>query len=197
MRYRAEHKQETRQRVLAEAARAIRAQGVLKVGVAEVMARAGLTHGGFYAHFASREDFIGAAIDQMFAEGAERLAKSVRDKTPADGLADYIDFYLSAPHRDTRVAGCPLPFLSADAPRLAAPARARVAAGMQALTLKLAKLLEATGRVDAEGGAASLLSEMVGAVCLARVEPDIDRAQAILTKTRQALVARLCLQVSA
>jgi TetR/AcrR family transcriptional repressor of nem operon len=69
MRYPADHKRETRERVLAEAAEQIRAHGPLGIGVAEIMKRAGLTHGGFYAHFTSKDSLIAAGIAKMF-EGA-------------------------------------------------------------------------------------------------------------------------------
>src|SRR5262245_27757358 len=133
MRYDAEHKQKTRERVLKEAARAIRAAGPHKVGVAGVMAKAGLTHGGFYAHFASKDDLIAAAIGQMFDEGAAKFAQETEGLEPALALARYIDFYLSTAHRDARRTGCPLPFLSADLPRLARPAQERFAEGVAQL----------------------------------------------------------------
>ena len=194
MRYDAEHKQKTRERVLKAAAKAIRADGPHKIGVAAVMAEAGLTHGGFYAHFGSKDDFVAAAVGQMFEEGRARLDRAMDGRTPGQGLATYIDFYLSAGHRDTRTAGCPLPFLSADAPRLAAPSRERFAQGVVDLTDRLAQVLAALGRPDAEETAGSMLSEMVGAVSLARAEPDLARSDAILERTRVSLRRRLDLE---
>jgi len=196
MRYAAEHKQQTRERVLKEAARAIREEGVQKVGVAAVMSKVGLTHGGFYAHFPSRDDFIAAGIDQMFLEGGQRLARSVEGRPPAEGLAAYVDFYLSRRHCDARAEGCPLPFLSADAPRLAPVLRERIAAGMQGLTHRLGACLLGMGHADPEAGAASLISEMVGAICLARIEPEPERSEAILARTRRALAERFSLNLT-
>ena len=191
MRYDAEHKQKTRERVLKEAAREIRAEGPHRIGVAGVMAKAGLTHGGFYAHFASKDDFVAAAIGQMFEEGRARLLRETADRAPADALAAYIDFYLSQKHRDARTAGCPLPYLSADAPRLPAPSRARFAAGVAELTKAIAELLRQFGRDEPDGEASSMLSEMVGALALARAEPDAARSDLILGRTRSALRRRL------
>jgi TetR/AcrR family transcriptional repressor of nem operon len=196
MRYDADHKQQTRERVLKAAAKAIRAEGPHRIGVAAVMAEAGLTHGGFYAHFKSKDDFVAAAVGQMFVEGRGRLDRAVEGRTPAEGLAAYLDFYLSAAHRDTRTAGCPLPFLSADAPRLAAPSRERFAQGVADLTGRLAQVLAQLGRADAEEAAGSMLSEMVGAVALARAEPDPARSDAILARTRAALQSRLGLELT-
>ena len=194
MRYDADHKQKTRERVLKAAARAIRADGPHKIGVAAVMAEAGLTHGGFYAHFESKDAFIAAAVGQMFSEGRAKLDRATDGRTPAQGLATYLDFYLSAAHRDTRTSGCPLPFLSADAPRLAAPSREQFAQGVADLTARLAQVLTQVGRPDAEETAGSMLSEMVGAVSLARAEPDPTRSDAILARTRASLTRRLGLE---
>lgn len=194
MRYDADHKQKTRERVLKAAARAIRAEGPHKIGVAAVMAEAGLTHGGFYAHFASKEDFVAAAVGQMFVESRAKLDRAMEGRSPGEGLAIYLDFYLSPAHRDTRTSGCPLPFLSADAPRLAAPSRERFAAGVAALTDRLATVLTQLGRSEAEETAGSMLSEMVGAVALARAEPDPARSDAILARTRASLTRRLGLE---
>lgn len=194
MRYDAEHKQRTRDAVLKAAARAIREHGPQGVGVAAVMSAAGLTHGGFYAHFASRDDLIAAGVDRMFEEGRALIARTGEGLSPAQGMAAYLDAYLSTRHRDTRSSGCPLPYLSADAPRLTPAARQRYADGVASLTAALAARLEALGRADAETEASSVLSEMVGALALARAEPDRERSDLILSRSRDALKRRLNLE---
>jgi TetR/AcrR family transcriptional repressor of nem operon len=196
MRYDAEHKDETRKRVLKAAARAIREEGPFKVGVAAVMSRAGLTHGGFYAHFASREDMVAEGVGRMFEEARQSVDREIRPgRSPAEALAAYIDFYLSAEHRDTRTAGCPLPFLAADAPRLPDAARERYARGVAHLTERLADRLAALGRSDATDEARSMLAEMVGALSLARADPEPERSDAILATSRAALKARFNLEI--
>ncbi len=194
MRYDAEHKERTRERVLKEAAKAIRAQGPHKIGVAQVMARAGLTHGGFYAHFASKDDLVAASIGQMFKDSAGKFAAENDDVPPARGLANYIDFYLSARHRDSRGSGCPLPCLSADAPRLTTAAREAFAAGVAGLRAKIAGKLEALGVADTDAQASSLLSELVGALSLARAEPEPAKSDAILANSRSAIKTRFRLE---
>lgn len=118
MRYHAEHKQRTRERVLKEAAKAIRAEGPHRIAVAGVMAKAGLTHGGFYAHFKSKDDLVAAAIDEMFKDASRRFFNATDGFSPQDGMVRYINFYLSRDHRDARGTGCPVAALSADLPRL-------------------------------------------------------------------------------
>ena len=190
MRYGAEHKEETRRRVLKAAAKAIRAEGPHRIAVAGVMADAGLTHGGFYAHFKSKDDLVAASIGQMFAESSERARRETEGVDPATGLSRYIDFYLSPAHRDARGAGCPLPYLSADAPRMDGESRARFAQGVAQLTDRLARLLAETGRSDPAAAAGSLLAEMVGALSLARADPDPERSLAILERSRAAIKTR-------
>lgn len=191
MRYTAEHKQKTRERVLKEAASAIRMDGPDRVAVAGIMARAGLTHGGFYAHFASKDELLVAAIGQMFAEALANLERVLEERTPAEGLAAYIDMYLSELHRDRRDAGCPLPAMAADLPRLGPPAREAFERGAAALTSRIAAVLAEAGEPDAGALAVSVLSEMVGAVVLARSIADAAPSAAILGASRNSLKRRL------
>ncbi|HEY4367641.1 MAG TPA: TetR/AcrR family transcriptional regulator [Steroidobacteraceae bacterium] len=196
MRYDAEHKQKTREKVLKAAAKAIRAEGPHRVGVAGVMAKAGLTHGGFYAHFDSKDDLVAAAIGQMFEDGRIRMQQETQEPDPATALASYIDFYLSPRHRDA-VTGCPIPALATDLPRLARPARQRFSEGVSVLTAALSEKLLQMGRPNANEAASSLLAEMVGAVSLARAESDPGRSDAILDISRRSLKSRFGLPESA
>jgi TetR/AcrR family transcriptional repressor of nem operon len=195
MRYDAEHKQRSRERVVAEAAKAIRSEGVPGVSVAGVMGAAGLTHGAFYAHFDSRDALLLAGVERMFEEGRARiLAETGKGGSPKAALTSYIGFYLSRSHRDSRTAGCPLPFLAAEAPRLNEDLRGRYADGVKGLTGAIADLLRGMDYPEPETTAASVLAEMVGAVSLARAEPDPDRSYAILAASRASLRARLGLE---
>jgi TetR/AcrR family transcriptional repressor of nem operon len=194
MRYDAEHKQKTRERVLDEAAKAIREEGPHRVGVAGIMAKAGLTHGGFYAHFASKDELVVAAIQHMFDAGVMRRLARTEGRPPAEGLAAYIDFYLSCEHRDARTTGCPMPFMAADLPRLSAPAQARFAEGIAGLRVKLAELLEQRGHAGARAEASSMLAELVGALSLARAEPDRERSDTILARSKTSLKQRFALE---
>jgi TetR/AcrR family transcriptional repressor of nem operon len=191
MRYTAEHKQKTRERVLKEAASAIRMDGPDRVAVAGIMARAGLTHGGFYAHFASKDELLVAAIGQMFSEALANVERVLKDRTPVEGIAAYIDMYLSELHRDRRDVGCPLPAMAADLPRLGAPAREAFERGAAALTSRIAAVLADAGEPDAGALAVSVLSEMVGAVVLARSIADAAPSAAILGASRDSLKRRL------
>lgn len=191
MRYDNEHKARTRERILNEAAKAIRASGPEGVSVGGLMKKAGLTHGGFYAHFGSKDELVAEAIRQMFGGPYGNFAALTDGKPPAEALSAYVDFYLSARHRDARDRGCPLPALSGDVARMPAAARARFGEGAERLRKAIAGLLEAMGRDDGETLAASAIAEMVGAIALARATDDPVRSDAILAATRSTLRNRL------
>jgi TetR/AcrR family transcriptional repressor of nem operon len=191
MRYDSDHKGETRRRVLKEAAREIRAKGPAGVAVAGIMARAGLTHGGFYAHFESKEALIAAAIETMFESAGRRFDLTDIDGDPQATLTAYVDFYLSPEHRDAREYGCPLPSLSGDLARLDPAARVRFGEGVARLTGRLAGLLARNGIAKPENAAGSILAEMVGAVALARAVADPAQSNAILARARASVIARV------
>ncbi len=196
MRYGADHKEKTRARVLSEAARAIRAEGPHRIAVADVMARAGLTHGGFYAHFKSKDDLVANAIGEMFADARRRFATETEGYDAEEGLGRYIDFYLSARHRDRADTGCPLPALAADLPRLTPAAKARYGEGVAALTHALYVRLAHIGRPDAQTLAPSILSELVGALSLARAVGGGEQSDGVLAASRTAVRARVGLAPS-
>jgi TetR/AcrR family transcriptional repressor of nem operon len=192
MRYDADHKQRSRERVIAEAANAIRRDGPHGLSVGGVMQAAGLTHGAFYAHFASREALLAAGVERMFDQGRGYLRLKTGEGTgPKDALRGYIGFYLSRSHRDTREAGCPLPFLTGEAARLSPAMRERYAKGVAGLTAAVAELLRQIDDLQPEITAASVMSELVGAVSLARAESDPERSREILKASAASLTRRL------
>jgi len=194
VRYSNEHKAETRRRVLKEAAQQIRAKGPDGVAVAAVMARAGLTHGGFYAHFESKDAMIADAIGTMFDDARGRSDAIEQTSDPRAALKAYIDFYLSPAHRDRRERGCPLPALSGDLARSGEQQRARFGKGMEALTMRLAKALGGIGIAEAHAEGSAMLAQMVGAVALSRAVADPAQSDAILADVHALLVARYGLE---
>ena len=191
MRYSVGHKERTRQRVLAEASRVIRAEGPHSVGVAEIMKRVGLTHGGFYAHFGSRELMLTQAIDFMFVEAASVSVAWSSGKTPEEALANYICAYASIAHRDNRAFGCPIPALGSSLAQLGEDPRARFSEGLLSSRARLGALLDAAGRPSIES--TSVLSELAGAVMLSRMMTDMSQSEEILAETRKNLLRRLAL----
>ncbi|HEY8965443.1 MAG TPA: TetR/AcrR family transcriptional regulator, partial [Candidatus Methylacidiphilales bacterium] len=126
MRYEKGHKEETRKKIVGVAAEAFREKGLDGVGVADVMARAGLTHGGFYSHFGSKEELIGEVLDTIFDGG--RLRKQ-RDE--GHGLEAMIRSYLRTEHRDHPERGCAAAAFVGEIGRRPAATREAFAARME------------------------------------------------------------------
>ena len=162
MRITKEKRQENHDRILAIASQMFRERGFEGVGVADLMEKAGLTHGGFYNHFASKDALIAEASAQGFVQTAERYA--------GYGVGDVIDAYISRQHRDARGVGCPAAALSGEAARLPQDTRAVFGEGIAGLLAGLEGSL--AGRPDARAQAVSLLAQAVGAVVLSRACPD-------------------------
>ena len=133
MRYSQTHKDETHARLLKIASRALREKGPEKLAVAEVMQAAGLTHGGFYAHFKSKDDFLAETLAAIFAESAIRSRSWVDGLPPRHKLASYIDMYVSRKHRDDPANGCPIVALASDLPRQSKKFQATFDAGVKML----------------------------------------------------------------
>lgn len=187
MRYSDTHKEETRKKVLKAAARAVRAKGPDGVGVAEIMAEAGLTHGGFYAHFPNKEALVAAAIDEAFGQSRRRFEKLMDGKDGAEALSAFVDLYVTREHRDHPDRGCPIATLSSELPRQGAPVREAYERGVQGLIGRLARWLP-DGRKDL---AASLLAEMAGAVSLSRAISNGEAADRLLADARRSLKIRM------
>src|SRR3979490_3651935 len=109
MRYSKDHKQETHARIVKKASVRLREKGAHGIGVADLMKEAGLTHGGFYAHFDSREALVIEAFAYAMDRSTERWRK-IAEETPADKrLATIVDYYLTPPHSDATSQGCAAP----------------------------------------------------------------------------------------
>lgn len=178
----------TRRAILAIAARIIRERGPDRVGIAEVMREAGLTHGGFYAHFASRDALVAEAIRSMFDGGRQKFIARVGNKSGPEALKAWIDSYVSREHRDNPGGGCAMAALISDMARLEPAARAAFDDGIRGIAGRLSAHLPA-GVDDSVVG--SLMAEMAGAVALARAVGDPQFSDRILKTSRTALRARI------
>lgn len=176
MRVTREQVQENRRRILEAAGRLFREKGFAAVTVAEVMEAAGLTHGGFYGHFASKEDLAAQAL-------AQALAPAPREPGKAQDLAGFVAAYLSASHRDQPGSGCALAALGSEAARQPAPVRRAFTEGVEA---RLARMQEALPDRD-RAAALAAISQLVGAVMLARAVDDPALSDEILAAGRGAL----------
>ncbi|MGQ4511398.1 TetR family transcriptional regulator [Streptomyces sp. DW26H14] len=183
-----EDKARNRQNILDAAGRMFRAQGIDAVGIAELMKEAGLTHGGFYNHFASKNDLAVEVCGASFAASLGALARMIEDGRDEAGspLDRVVAGYLSAAHRDAPDGGCPSASLVTDAGRHSEAVQSAYAEGVEGYLAGFAAefLREASEKGyepdpgEARRTAIRLLSEMVGALMLARavrhVEPGLS-----------------------
>lgn len=191
MRYEPDYKARTRQKVLDEAARTLRSEGLQGMGVASVMGKAGLTHGAFYAHFASKDELVAETVKAMMLEARGKFDRVTTDLAPAEALRAYVEFYLSARHRDNTTSSCPLPWVAGEIPRLGEASAQRYGASVAGLTEVLATRLRALSRPDADAAAASAVAELIGALTLARAVDDKAQSDLILERSRASVLARL------
>lgn len=174
MRVTQEQMRENRRRILAAASRLYREKGFDAVGVAEVMKAAGLTHGGFYGHFASKEDLMAQAI----AHGTSEI--SVRDGDVQGFLAGY----LSPAHRDDAADGCPMAALAADVRHRPPAARSAMTTGIRAQIDSLTQALPDSVTDERRREAIGIYASMIGALILARAVDDPALSDEILNETR-------------
>ena len=191
MRYAETHKDDTHKALLKAAAVQLREKGPDRLSVAGVMKAAGLTHGGFYAHFKSKDALLNETLAEIFARSKRRVEHLLEGLPPKHALATYIDFYAGEKHRDDPANGCPVTALNSDMPRQSKRIRAAFEAGVKALVDMLAKRMEAAGIPDAEKLAPSILSAMAGAVALSRTISDRALSDEMLASTRAGIKARL------
>lgn len=182
VRYPRGHKEKTREQIVETAARAFREEGVSGVGIGELMGRAGLTHGGFYAHFPSKDALVGAACRRAADQAWEQMNELVASAPPGEELATFIRGYVSRRHRDDPGSGCLMPSLGGEMPRHGSEVRAAFTAQIRRVLANLQSLLPDTP--DREDRAVALATGMAGAVMLARAVDDPALSDSILKVCR-------------
>ena len=185
MRYKPQHKEETRRRIIEAASREFRTHGFEGVGIAKLMGALNLTHGGFYAHFADKEGLADEALALALGQSLAAMLTAL----DAGGFPAMLDYYLGAGHRDHPALGCPLPALAAEVARRSLPSR-------EAFTGRLSEILDAVAehmpgatRSQQRAKVSFLFAAMSGAVSLARAVSDPDMSKTILEATRENLLA--------
>jgi TetR/AcrR family transcriptional repressor of nem operon len=179
-------KHETHERIVDVAARAIRRHGYAGVGVADVMKEAGLTHGGFYAHFDSRDALLVEALERAGRQSGEAVGRAL-ERRKARGVSAFralVDAYLSDEHLASLETGCPVAALAADMPRQSDAVREASAARVRRLVAGVQATLPHASRATASVVAGTL----VGTLQLARALGDTADGRALLSAARKALV---------
>jgi TetR/AcrR family transcriptional repressor of nem operon len=190
VRYPAGHKERTREQIVSAAARAFREEGVAGVSVPELMGRAGLTHGGFYAHFRNKDQLVAEACRIALRESSARLIETARQAPREERLAAFIRAYASRTHRDDPGTGCILPSLAAELSRHDAPeVRGAFTESFNESIATLARALPQADGADRTDRALALMSGLAGAVMLSRAVDDPALSDRILQSARDVFTA--------
>jgi len=190
MRYSKEHKQETHDRIVKRASVRLREKGAHGIGVADLMKEAGLTHGGFYAHFDSREALVIEAF--TYASGRSReYWRKMAEQTPEDKrLAFIVDAYLNAAHRDDPGHGCAIASLGADIARESPRTRKAFSTELEHMIDLIADQIQGVPRKAARKQATATLATIVGALVMARIAGSSEFSDEIMAAGREAALGR-------
>ena len=165
-------KEVTHERIVETAARAIRRSGYDGTGVADIMKEAGLTHGGFYAHFASREAMLAEAADRAGAESVASVERIVAAVPPERALQSLMQIYLSKEHVEDAETGCSFAALGSEMPRQAPEVRRSATRRIREMIDLVARQSPDWGQPGAHENALVTVAAMVGTLVLARAVDD-------------------------
>src|ERR1700710_2366143 len=186
MRYSKEHKQETHARIVKKASVRLREKGAHGIGVADLMKDAGLTHGGFYAHFDSREALVIEAFAHAMDRSTERWRKLTEEIPAEKRLATVGNSYLTPAHRDDPGHGCAIPTLGAEIARESPKTRKAFAAKLEQMIDMMADQIPDVPRKQAM----SVIATMMGTLVMARVAGTGEFSEEILSAGREAVLGR-------
>jgi AcrR family transcriptional regulator len=172
-------KEVTHERIVGAAARATRRSGYDGTGVAEIMKEVGLTHGGFYAHFASRDAMLAEAADRAGAESVATLRRVAAAAPPKEALRSMIRAYLAKEHVDGVETGCPVAALGSEMPRQAPKVRRAATRGIKEMIDLVARHSPDQGEPGGYEHALVTVATMVGALVLARAVDDPKLSKAL------------------
>src|SRR5215472_12720580 len=177
---------ESRKRILDAAATLFRETGFDGIGLSDIMKAAGLTHGGFYGHFGSKEDLEAQALSLALARSVTDWSQLV-DSAAARPLAALAGQYLSPDHRENVGEGCPFAALGADTARRGERVRSAFTAGLKPFLELLSNVISGRSKAQRRRKAIAILAEMVGAIILARAVNNPALSDEILTATSLSL----------
>jgi TetR/AcrR family transcriptional repressor of nem operon len=178
----------TRQRIIKAAAAAFRKNGIAATGLSDLMADAGLTHGGFYRHFDSKDQIVAQACTAAVDALVEQLAAAASGKSPKQGLRTIVENYLSFAHRDEPADGCPLAALGSEMARADERTRAAATQAFLKLVGVIAAQFGKTRPDVARRRALVAAATMIGALTMSRIVTDSELSATILRQTKRHLI---------
>src|SRR5262249_34205817 len=190
MPYTKAHKARTHAHIVRAAAQAFRREGVHTMAIPRLMGEAGLTHGGFYAHFASKDALVAEACSTALDDIGQRLIEAVQSVPPDERPRLGVRWYLSPTHRDTPELGCAIPAMGSEIARESPQVREAFTAGLERYAGQLAEVLPGPEHGHARrADVLQLLAGMAGAVLVARAVDDAALSDRILLDAREFYLA--------
>jgi TetR/AcrR family transcriptional regulator, transcriptional repressor for nem operon len=189
MRYNAEHKSSTHRKIVKGASRQLRKKGLNGPTVATLMKASGLTHGGFYKHFSSRDDLVVEAIEESLRELARTLIDAAERSGSRAPWKSIIATYLSLERCDGADRGCPIAALAPDIARTPSAMKQRISAAILKFREELIPFMPGQTSEEKSSNFLMIITSMVGAIAIARTMPELAVRQAILDTVRDRLLA--------
>jgi TetR/AcrR family transcriptional regulator, transcriptional repressor for nem operon len=187
MRYQPEHKLETHQKIVKDASRRIRTEGLTGAAVSAVMRDAGLTHGGFYKHFESKDELLIESLGESFREFADRLVHAAEQSHSKEPWKAIVKTYLSLEYCDHVERGCPLTALAPELARVDEKMRGQVLARLVTYRDRMIPFMPGRRTADKERAFFQIFSTMVGAIEIARMLPELEMREKVLGSARDLL----------
>jgi TetR/AcrR family transcriptional regulator, transcriptional repressor for nem operon len=188
MRYEPEHKTRTRDRIVRNAARKLRAEGLSGPGVASVMKASGLTVGGFYKHFRSKDELLAEAIAEAFLESGDKIYSALENLPREDRWKELVRVYLSPEHCDHPDSGCPVAALAPEMARAKPGVKKRISGLIKDRAERWVEFMPGATAAERERNFVLIFTAMVGAVSVARIITEPADKERLLASVRNHLL---------
>lgn len=188
MRYPAEHKAEVHEKIVKDAAQRVRSEGLTGAAVTAVMRDAGLTHGGFYKHFESKEELLLESLRRGFGEFEDSLVRAAEQAKPGMGWKTIVMMYLSPEHCNHIESGCPVAALAPELARVDQGMRGQIVGELVRYRDRMLPFMPGRRREDKERAFFAIWSTMIGAIALARILPFPEVQAKVLGSARDLLL---------
>jgi len=188
MRYPPEHKAEVHEKIVKDASRRVRAEGLNGAGVAAVMRDTGLTHGGFYRHFGNKDELLLESLHEAFRETVDILSQVAEQSRPETAWKTIVNTYLSLEYCNHPERGCPLPALAPELARVDKSMRGQVLAELVNYKDRMTPFMPGQRAADRESAFFAIFSTMIGAMEIARMLPERAMREKVLANTREFLL---------
>ena len=188
MRYPPEHKAEVHQKIVKDASLRIRSEGLTGAAVTAVMRDTGLTHGGFYKHFASKEDLLIESVRESFRDIIDKLVRAAEQSRSGPAWKAIVKCYLSLEYCEDAEHGCPLTALAPELARVDAAMREQFFAELVNYKDRMVPFMPGRGKKDKERAFFVIFSTMIGAMQIARILPDRAVQEKVLASARDSLL---------